>query len=359
MALPKLFSLTVITMLSLSSVAHAMGGGAVKDESGRFTIAGNVPEDQSKLTVADLKYLHAMQLQSSDAELKQVMELADVNAGTMSQWLADRVQYIIGENTDLEKVLVPISERHSYENPRVLPDLERAPARPAAVPTSDKPKGKAVVVMSNIGAAIYYFGKTKSILVGMKIPGAETATISSPRTGIIQIGQGHFMALLKKLGLSDTNIESEGYTLFRLGTFFHEARHSDGNGKSLGFLHALCPEGHNFANLNACDRNLNGPYSVGALVVRSFAANCASCSAAEKEALKLEALDSFNRVIKETKRPRSSSDAYTQQVCDSLRDLNRRLTTPIELPEMCNAPASSDGDVVKSTFWDARPEGSR
>jgi hypothetical protein len=80
---------------------------------------------------------------------------------------------------------------------------------------------------------------------------------------------------------------------------------------------------------------------------------------AEREALKLKVLDSFNRVIQETVRSKNATNSPTQRVCDSLRDMNRRLTSPIELPDFCNAPDSEAGEVVKSTFWDAKPEGRR
>lgn len=352
MALLKLLTLTSLTMLSLNPQAHAGGGAPVKDETGRFTIATNVTAEQSKLMLADLKYLHSMPLRANDPELSRVMEIGEANNASMSQWLADRVQYIIGQDTNLEEALVAVQAGYGFENPGILPDVENAPTPRDATPSPRK----GVVVMSNIGAAAYYIGKKQGVLVGFKIPGGSQVNLTSPRSGVIMIGEGHFMPLLKKYGHTDTNIATEAYTLFRLGTFFHEARHSDGNGKSLGFLHALCPAGHDFANINACDRNLNGPYTVGALVVRNFAANCVGCSVSEREALKLEALDSFNRVIKET--VRSAGPDY-RELCDSLRELNKQLTNPIELPEFCKQAAAPGGNVVKSTFWDARPEGYR
>jgi hypothetical protein len=357
----KLLLVTTLSLTLLSSEAFAFGSKptALTDESGRFVVAGNVPKNQSKLLLQDLQHLHALSMRSTDEELLQLMELNEANAGTLSQWLAARVQYVVGEELDLEKAVYLAAERHPYENPSLMPELELpSGARPFMEPAGGT---KPVTVMSNLGTALYTVGKMQGVLIGFRVPGSSSVSISSPRTGIIQIGEGHFLPMMKRFGLPGANLESEAYKLFRLATLFHEARHSDGHGKSLGFAHALCPAGHDYAGTNACDRNLNGPYTVGALITRNLLQNCATCSAAEKEALKLEALDSFSRVIRETVRNTGPGERAEEEICRILRDLNRDLSTPTELPDLCKdvTPREPGRTVIPSTFWDPRPEGRR
>ena len=55
------------------------------------------------------------------------------------------------------------------------------------------------------------------------------------------------------------------------------------------------------AGAYACDENLNGPYTVGALMTTEMLKACDdSCSEREKEILKLIALDSAGRVMTTT-----------------------------------------------------------
>ncbi|MGZ3695969.1 MAG: hypothetical protein ACXWQO_17940, partial [Bdellovibrionota bacterium] len=70
---------------------------------------------------------------------------------------------------------------------------------------------------------------------------------------------------------------------------------------SLGFFHATCPPGHDYAGRIVCDRSLNGAYAVGGLVERNLLKQCTNCTVGEKEAFRLYAYDSFNRIIHVTR----------------------------------------------------------
>ena len=131
-------------------------------------------------------------------------------------------------------------------------------------------------------------------LIGIKFRGVGRVPITSPRTGIIQIGDGLFHDGFFREELPKDSVVRK---VFRIQTFFHEARHSDGTGKSIGFLHALCPPGHAYAGVNACDRNSNGPYTVGALMIEQLEKACPNCSTLEKETLQMLKLDGRSRII--------------------------------------------------------------
>jgi hypothetical protein len=84
----------------------------------------------------------------------------------------------------------------------------------------------------------------------------------------------------------------------RAETLFHEARHSDGHGKTLGFLHAKCPSYHDYAGLPACDLSTNGPYTIGALMFKYIMDSTADKSTEKtKKIQQLIYLDIANRTL--------------------------------------------------------------
>jgi hypothetical protein len=259
-----------------------------------------VPEEQTSALLKDLASDFSLE---NGADALRVMGIDSLSDQNLKEWLNDRVGYVIGENEDLDNKIVGI-QTYRYENPNILPTLEKPeelPAPPEDPVTPEKPKRKVYTVMSNLGASLYYYGKTKSILVGYKFSspiGEEVVPITSPRTGLIRIGEGLFA--IKPVKDNPNSIVNKW---FRLETFFHEAHHSDGNGKSLGYLHAVCPKGHRYYNYNACDRNDNGPYAVGAYLLKQVRVTCMknkSCSAAEAEMLANLSTDNYSRLIGKT-----------------------------------------------------------
>ncbi len=318
--------------------------------------SSEVPSHQKEMILADLKFLESMQFQPQmeDAEVKRIMELAAVNSNSFGQWLTARLQYGVQESFRMENAISISKERYSFENSNVKPIIENA--------STSAPTGTARTMATNIGGAIYYVGKSQNTLLEIKIPGVGKFAVKSPRVGIFQIGEGLFQPFLKKKGYSNEDSKSLPYRIERLSTLFHEGRHSDGNGTSLGFFHAVCPQGHAFQNLNACDRNLNGPYTIGALVTRTLLASCAQCSPAEREVLKLATLDSFSRVIKVTKITPNAPSREVRDTCELLLKTYKQLKQPIpkDVKELCTFPeAGTSLQEIPSTMWDARPEGRR
>lgn len=228
----------------------------------------------------------------------EVMGLQSLTSETAKDWLKERVNYIISENAFstfnllIKRIIYIDQENVEFPNSDI---------KPYSMDTAAKDEG--FTVMSNIGAALYLGGKEEKQVYGIKISRgllkkAAKVAVRSPRAGIIQIGEGLFAP---ELTLNKNNPDALANSIFRLGTFFHEARHSDGNRTSLGFTHIVCPEEHDYAGQPACDENLNGPYTVGALMMTEMARTCDDkCSEADKEQLKLLIIDSESRILTKT-----------------------------------------------------------
>lgn len=317
--------------------------------------SSDIPPAQSDLMHQDLRLIRSLQIDNSDPQLtSQIAEhFGPVTDGQgYESWLADRAKVIVAESftPDRNSIRV-IRERHRFRNPD-LPEVERG---------RTPPRGGAVkLVMSNLGAGIYFFGKSSGAILGLAIPGLNTVTVNSPRAGIFQIGEGHFLPLLRRSGGTENN--NYANSLLRLGTFFHEARHSDGNGASLGFMHAVCPEGHDYAGYNACDANTNGPYTIGAIFLKSVITSCITCSEAEKEALRNAYTDSFSRMIltDEQLTEAQGPDALLRETCELLSDLPPGPHNPINNLEHCerfaNSPLDHHRRPAMPPAWNASPE---
>lgn len=106
--------------------------------------------------------------------------------------------------------------------------------------------------------------------------------------------------------------------LTRIETLIHEARHSHcpngipiirpdaslatlmddpDNSKLCGLMHSMCPKGHAYEGLTACDRSVDGPYAYGAVLMSGVVKHCTRCTEKEKQLALISSLDSKNRVI--------------------------------------------------------------
>ena len=243
----------------------------------------------------------------------EVMDLKSLNSLSALEWLNNRVKYIIEEDAfDSKKqifsrVIKIEQENVVYPNEKILPYTYSSINQNIAA----SKKSDSMVVMSNVSAILYSDGKSKNTLYSMKIPNGVLkksikVVLNSPRSGVIRIGEGLFHNILS---INSQNEDAFSNSINRLSTFFHEARHSDGNAASLSFFHTKCPQGHSYANEYACDENINGPYTIGALMTIEMLKACKdNCAENEKEVLKLVALDSFQRVIHTTKKGTPAKD---------------------------------------------------
>lgn len=256
----------------------------------------------------DLNALSELPLDKADPATLKLLGINELSASALEDWLNERVKAIIDEKA-FSFLSLPINKSISVERSEVdypfaatIPfSLQNHLSESEENENSDE-SDEGIVVMSNIGTGIYLNGKQEKKIYAMKISRgflkSDKIVIDSPRAGIIQIGPGLFA---RKFTINNNEPESIANSIHRLGNLFHEARHSDGHGESLGFVHARCPKGHDLEGAYACDENLNGPYTVSARVVSELIKACDDiCSVREQEILKLTVLDSQNRVLDKT-----------------------------------------------------------
>ncbi len=275
---------------------------AVTAQSNAIEMDSGVPGLQAESLRKDQKYLDRLFFDKNEthAKTKGVLGFSGaVNAESLQAWLNERVALVISESMDLEKSILVAPGKARYPEPKVLPKPDRSNVKPK--PSSGGQGGsEPVLVMSNTGAALYMLAKQNQVLLALKQTNGKPFPLVSPREGVIQIGKGLF---LEKFRVNPETQDHPANSLSRLSTLFHEARHSDGHGATLGFPHAICPEDHSYAGHPACDKNLNGPYTIGAQVLGSLVEACADCSTKEKTILKAIEADSRSRVLKVFKDP--------------------------------------------------------
>lgn len=264
-----------------------------------FTYSENISNTQMKAIDRDLSVLKNLKFKEPSARTLEIMKMEKLDSGSATKWLNDRVSYIIAEkDASLSRILSGLAI-YTEKDFQLYPNASTNPLNDLNELMGTTEKSNAVTIMANIGAGVYMLGKQQQRLYGLKISRGflkkqRRVPVTSPRVGIIQIGEGLFM---RQFAINRNDDNAVSNSLSRLSTFFHEARHSDGNGTSLGFAHAICPDNHPMAGSAACDTNLNGPYTVGALMTAELAKSCDSCSVSEVEELKIRALDEMSRVL--------------------------------------------------------------
>jgi len=245
--------------------------------------ASTVDPSQKAALDESISALYLLPIDNADPKLMRMMKISDFKPATLQTWIEDRVQYIVGGGFKYEQARFNGSKMgFSFPQPGVLPDANRDGA--------ENQEDESDVVMANVGAGVYMDGKERSQLYGLNIPGIGRILLTSPRVGVLQIGPGLFPRGIVGAG----NIAID---IFRAGTLFHEARHSDGNGKSLAFAHAKCPIDHDYADRYACDYPSNGAYTVGALMIKALKDHCAPCTQRQHRALDAIYLDQSSRVL--------------------------------------------------------------
>jgi hypothetical protein len=273
----KLLAAAALTLVATLSSAFAA------EEFGGIKFHSSIPKNQIETLKTDLRYLYQNPLTKADQQFMATAQIAVGDGQNLHNWLLNRVRYIVGESFKLDEPNIVAGPYDRFPN-TPIPDAFKAIAADS---------GGVKTVMTNIGGALYLVGKSQKALYGVKFDG-ETVYAKGPRIGLLQVGEGLFLQRF----LLNPNPLAASNSISRLGTLFHEARHSDGNGKSTGFLHFTCPAGHPYATYAACEASANGSYTVGGLSERHMLANCTSCDKKEQGALAAKVADSFNRIIK-------------------------------------------------------------
>lgn len=256
-----------------------------------------IPTNHATSLKNDLKYLYQSELAETDSQFSLFFELDEINGPTLFNWIYNRVKYIVGQDYRVRGRNY-ISQR-GYKFPRTpLPGS-------SSLQNTDAFGG--VVVMSNIGAGLYLSGKKSWTLKGIKI-NRQKVFAKSPRVGILQIGEGLFLNRL----LINNEIDSEANKIKRLGTLFHEARHSDGHSEHIGFNHHTCPEGHTLYGFSACEKYGNGSYQLEAIAMKNLLLNCKTCSILDETKLEASIADAHDRVL--TISHRKSEEELLQEI---------------------------------------------
>lgn len=285
------FCLLVVSLVTLAACTRETPSQSDDQDPAPITIppidnglkyASSVDPSQKAALDEAISSLHLLDLGTSDQELMKMMKLNDLKPATMQRWVEDRVQYIVDSEFDTDAATFAADKPgFSFPEPNLVPDSNK---------DSGGNDDSHEVVMLNIGSTVYVDGKRESQLRGVRVPGIGDVIMTSPRIGLLQIGPGLF---------PDGNISSGNIAIdiFRASVLFHEARHSDGNGKSAGFLHAACPSGHDYAGKYACDFASNGPYTIGAMVMKNLKEKCTMCTTRQHAGLDLVYADQANRVL--------------------------------------------------------------
>ncbi len=277
------FAYLVIAALLIASCAKEKDQdkkeAPVRSSVGAIHFDSSANAGERGALVNALEYMAENKLQDADPALLQILDLRSGDGPSLRAWLEERVQVVAGESFDFERFQM-VDSNYRFENPDILPAAWRNRAN----------QEKGTLIMANFGALAYLLGKeTKNLVALNTATAAGQLRFTSPRTGLLVVGEGLLKAV-KGRGVSTQRA-------FQLSTLLHEARHSDGNKLSAGFVHAKCPENHEFAGVNACDEAANGPYAVDMLATKSLLATCTDCSETDRTWLQGQIADSFSRIL--------------------------------------------------------------
>lgn len=343
-------------MLSAAHSAEAAARSRVGDSGLRFS--PGVEEAQAKLIESDLVRLSGLSFDDQQGQMKRLLKLSDLNAETLKNWLSARVRIVLAANFQLDHTTLRAlktnvnysldTNSNSVMSQTIGAGISVKVGKKVeqVVSVSSEPQRNSSIVMSNVGGGLYSMGKQMQVLVGLRLDEQKTIPILSPRVGILRIGAGLFDAFLAPRGLVD--LKDRIYSFFRLSTLFHEARHSDGRGASLGFAHANCPEGHDFEGVPACDSPTNGAYRVDALFLSALKANANALTVTENEVIDVLRADSQSRIlapILNSNTGKSGDDPHSTELCDYLGSMQLSA-------DFCAAVKPQE----QSLEWDDAPE---
>lgn len=270
-----------IVSLSLTSCQKKNNSRGFSTKLG-ITLDSSVPEDERDLIDNDLSVLYNLSIQASSANDLQVIGVDSLYGPSLSSWLKTRVSFIVGETFDFQDQ-ADIAGYRPYQ-PQVFSRVQLEDELLA--------QNSLVTIMVNIGAALYRYGKNNSQVLSLDV-GGKRVYIKSPRVGVIQIGQGLFSAW----SVRNTPKDSLANSLIRLSVFFHEGRHSDGNGSNVTFPHAECPDGHSYEGNYSCDGAANGPYVIDSIMLKNLRNACTGCNNTEIQTFKMFQADAESRLL--------------------------------------------------------------
>lgn len=347
-------------LLSLCFVLFQDLARAADSSYGGFIFSNQIPADHIELIKEDINFAYSLPTMRDSNNFQLFSEMKVINGPHIHNWLVNRIRYFIPEQIDFETFFGLTGQDYKYLTPPSLPTLYRRGAQRSDVVT---------VLATNLGGALYLYGRQNKNLGTVTING-KTKPILSPRIGVIQLGDAYFSS---DYSLS-LDLKSVINRFYRLSTLLHEARHSDGNGQSTGFLHVKCPKGHAYEDERACDKYKNGAYGLEARFNRVLSKNCRQCSVSEIEVLRVMSLDNLSRLILPTTdqdkvkhlRHALSTFEYILKLCETTKD--EASCSPKKMKENTQKHAeirnqieelfrNRKGAKPQRTVGDSRPEG--
>jgi hypothetical protein len=243
-------------------------------------MSSNINGDTQESIKQAIEKLDEIPLQNPSPELLRVMAIDSADPRSLRNWLSDRVKVLVSE-FDFSQALSVELDDVTYPYANDLPDFGGG--------GRDKPnfrsEDQGITLMSNIGTVGYFTGKISRSLLSIDIPGVGNLSLKSPRVGLVQVYE-----------VFDSIPAGRIKNFLLLTTLFHEARHSDGSARHLGFFHSLCAQGSDLEGLTGCDNYGNGAYALESELIKNFINACKSCATNEKEFLQLLYLDAKSRV---------------------------------------------------------------
>jgi hypothetical protein len=238
------------------------------DKIGSIFIDESVSDSAYDKLKADFEIFKNFQFKRVSPEFERFFHVKPATSSNLMNWLTQRVHYIVGPSFDsmarTRELNAPVKFSHPY-----VP-LDR-------IGRVEYPAQSFKFEALNIGAGLYDYGKSIHKMVQLKLTSGQLVDITSPRVGIVELGRLPYFDQ-PIIGHPDSALSERVKSFKRLATLFHEARHSDGAGKALGFRHIQCPAGSEMAGEYACDSMGNGAYKAEALMLEAFDTNCLDCT---------------------------------------------------------------------------------
>jgi hypothetical protein len=206
-----------------------------------------------------------------------------VESSALLQFLELRLNYVLSGNTNIEKRVRVNSEPVVFH------------PRQGLVLSEDSESGRGATNL----ASLWFLKKAVEPELLQFVINDKLLSVESTRIGIIQLGPA-FLRVPPEI---------------QAGVLLHEARHSDCTGGiwnsdiqriiqgedpvgvSCGHLHVICPVGHGYAGLYACDEEAWGAYSVNFLYWAAVAGACDHCTEEERVLTEASALDAATRIL--------------------------------------------------------------
>jgi hypothetical protein len=299
-------------VLGLMTGAVCLGCGPLMQEGGSVAsdfqdlglsvaVDQEMPPMERQEIRMDFEFLSELEVDGSGDEMFQRI-FSGNDGSAVLRYVDERLNFILPDEVDLEsrifvsQILRPIlpiglGQWSSHEGPLGDP--------PRDSEEGDVEEGPQIGA-TNIGVALWFVSEAlRPERLSFEF-GEDLVKVDSPRVGIIMLGPG-FSPRLNRLS--------------RAGIFVHEARHSDCTGglpvsdleriaaglpplqESCGHSHAICPAGHDYAGLPACDQHAWGAYAVQNVFFKAVLESCDSCSEEERQIALAEYADSASRIL--------------------------------------------------------------